>query len=224
MFFDSPNQIPHLAAQTGVSIFSFPSSFDYSNFIPENSIHITLSDKTTISVESIRDIEHIINDKQNQDLFICIYPADSLSESAMNACLKILESPKTNIHFALFTESPHRLLPTVHSRAHHYKLKNISKIDSPPQATDEQINLAKLLISATPRQLVELATEISKSKPNPRQQALLILDLSIQLLYKSYFKTGNKKYLTKLPQLLASHQAISNNGHVKLQLIAPLLP
>ncbi len=47
-----------------------------------------------------------------------------------------------------------------------------------------------------------------------------MLDAAITLLYKSYFATSNTQFLKKLENLLATEEAIRQNGNVKLQLIA----
>lgn len=70
--------------------------------------------------------------------------------------------------------------------------------------------------------LVSFADKIAKSKPagSGRQKALDMLDAAITLLYKSYFATSNPQFLKKLEDLLATEEAIRQNGNVKLQLIA----
>lgn len=222
MFFNNPEQIERLIKNTGFSIFSFPQDFDYLPFIPKHVLPITAT-TPLIPIESIREIEPIIHIKQDSPITIVVYPAENLSESAMNACLKILETPRQNIHFAFFTHHPQKLLPTIHSRAHHYSLRQSISLEAPPQANPKQLELAKQLIAATPTGLPTIINQITKDKTNSRQKTLEIIDISIQLLYKSYFKTGDKKWLLKLPRFMSAHQAIAANGHIKLQLAAALL-
>ena len=49
-----------------------------------------------------------------------------------------------------------------------------------------------------------------------------VVDAAITLMYKSYFKTGNEKFLTKLDQLLKVQENLTN-GNLKLQLVAHML-
>ena len=224
MFFSRPDEILALSRLSGITIFSFPSDFDYTDFIPKNILQITPQEKSTISIEEIRQLDSLVHSRQDNELFIIVHPAESLTEAAMNACLKTIESPQSNVHFIFFSKHPNLILPTIHSRAHHYSLKTAIKLDAAPNASPEQISIAKQLIAATPAQLIVLANDISKSKPDPRKQALSIIDLSIQLLYKSYFKTGDPKFLIPLARFIKAYQAIASNGHIKLQLIASLLP
>lgn len=85
------------------------------------------------------------------------------------------------------------------------------------------MTLAKRLVAASPKDLPEIALEITKSKTEPRATALAVTSTTIELLYKSYFKTGNPKFLTKLPGFITLYDNLSKNGHIKLRLVADLL-
>lgn len=96
-------------------------------------------------------------------------------------------------------------------------------LDQPPIAQAKVLALAKKLITAEPNDLIAIAEELSKTKTKPREQALSVVATAIELLYKSYFKTNNPKFLTKLPHFINLYNNLSNNGHIKLHLVADLL-
>lgn len=222
MFFDDIKSIPSIATKTSCSIFVVPPD---TKLKLKNPLYLHPDDsKTTcvITVEQIRDFLCLSNNRQTSDQFYVIAPAEAMNEAAQNAFLKTFEEPKAFCHFVLLTEEPNLLLPTIRSRAQIFYLRKTNLIDQPPQAKDKTMAIAKKLISATPRDLPAIATEISKIKTQPRQQALTIISTCIELLYKSYFKTGNAKFLTKLPNFLTLYDNISKNGHIKLHIVSDL--
>jgi hypothetical protein len=88
----------------------------------------------------------------------------------------------------------------------------------------EVFNLAKQYISATAKNMPEVVEKILKlDKDDPRKAALQVVSCCIDLMYKSYLMRGNPGFLRKIEQLIATEQAIDQNGHVKLQLIANML-
>lgn len=217
MLLKSPDQIPAVITGTHFSVIEFPTQTEFPRL--SSAIAIQPNDKNNISIEEIHDIASLVRSKQFADLIIVLHHADHMTASAQNAFLKLLEEPGDHIHFAFFTHHASNLLPTIHSRAHVYTLASSAKILDPPQHDPKTIQLAKTYISATPAQLAALSQKLAKD----RTQALTLLDAAIELLYKSYFQTKNPKLLAKLSKLLQTHAAISNNGHVRLQLVAGML-
>lgn len=221
MFFDKISSLPQIAQKTSCSIFVVPKEtkiqLPYALFLTPDS-----SKKTnTISVEQIRVFLELTNCRESSDRFFVINPADAMNEAAQNAFLKTFEEPHDFCHFVLITESPTALLPTILSRAQVYVLRQLNSLDRPPAAKPKTVELAKKLIAATPRDLPTLAADISKSK-TARDLATDACATAIELLYKSYFKTGNPKFLTKLPNFIQLHRSLQQNGHVKLHVVADL--
>lgn len=222
MFFEKVSEIPAIATRTSCTIFVIApdTKIKFKNPLilqPDN-------DKTTniISVEQIRDFIAMTNHRETNERFFIITPADTMNEAAQNAFLKTFEEPKEHCHFVLLTEQPALLLPTIRSRAQIFFPKINGALDQPPHAKAKTMELAKKLIAIPPTELPALATELTKNKTKPREQALEIIGTAIELLYKSYFKTSNDKFLTKLPNFLQLYDALSRNGHIKLHLVADL--
>lgn len=222
MFFDKIDEISKIAARTSCSIFVVPPE---TNLKLKNAIILSPADdkKTTlIGVEQIRDFLSLTNNVETGERYFIITPADAMNEAAQNAFLKTFEEPREHYHFVLLTMQPNLLLTTIRSRAQTFYLKTTGVLDQPPAAKAKTVTIAKQLIAATPRDLPNLATELTKSKTQPRQQALEVVGTAIELLYKSYFKTHNPRFLDKLPKFIQLYDNISKNGHIKLHLVADL--
>lgn len=223
MFFDDIQQIPSIAQRTSCTIFVVPKTAKVD--LKHTLTLRPAEDKKSgnITVEQMRDFLALTNNRETSDRYFIISPADAMNEAAENAFLKTLEEPKAFCHFVLITEHPAMLLPTIISRAQVFFLKTQNRLSSAPTSDPKILALAKKMISASPLELIEISTELSKNKTRPREQALEIISAVIELLYKSYFKTGNIKFLTKLPNFIKLHENLTNNGHLKLHLVADLL-
>lgn len=222
MFFEKLSEIPQIAARTSCTIFVVPPDTQLNLPTP---IYVRPSeDKATriISVEQIRDLLAQTNNRETSERFFVIAPANTMNEAAQNAFLKTFEEPKTHCHFVLLTEQPNLLLPTIRSRAEIFFPRRTGQLDQAPQASAKILSEAKRLIAATPIDLPAIAAELAKTKTRPREQALEIVGTAIELLYKSYLKTNNAKFLSKIPNFLKLYNALSENGHIKLHIVADL--
>lgn len=223
MFFDNIQQIPDIAAHTECSIFVLP---DNAKIALKNALILEPSTETksqSITVEQVREFIALTHSRESSDRFFVIRPAGTMNEAAQNAFLKTLEEPKPFCHFVLITKQPTALLPTILSRAQIFFLRANKPLDTAPAAKEKIMALAKRLVAAGPRDLPEIALEITKSKTQPRETALNVVSTTIELLYKSYFKTRNPKFLTKLPSFITLYDNLTKNGHIKLHLVADLL-
>ncbi|MBQ3306201.1 hypothetical protein IJH02_02080 [Candidatus Saccharibacteria bacterium] len=238
MFFDDSEKIPELAKGTGFSIFVIEDEIKISNkkvvkTAKNQALSINLPKEATIEVEEIngkirvdqiREIEERVKTKATSDQFIVVKNAGNMNEAAENAFLKLLEEPKENYHFVLFTKSPSDLLETVLSRGEIYILKQENPLDRPIMADEGSEELARKLIAADFNRLLAIAAEISDKKlhKNPREDAKKAAQVAIEILYKSYFKTKNPKFLKKLEKFLELYENLDRNGHIKLHLVADL--
>lgn len=215
------DNLPQIAQKAGFAIFEIPEG-NFAELLPK-AIHAQPNANGYYSVDEIREILNYTRGKQNEDLIIVFEDAETINLNGINAFLKNLEEPNEHTHFVFLVRSTANLLPTVLSRAHNYYLPHISKISDAPNIDPDILTLAKKYIAATPQQLPKIATEIAKDKHDARAKALGVVDAAIQLLYKSYFLTGNSAFLTKLDGLLQAQTALKANGHIKLQLVAHLV-
>jgi hypothetical protein len=218
---NNADQIPAISHRAGFAIFELPDA-DFSAILT-NSLHIKPNEKNIINIEQIREIMPLVQGRQSTDFTIVIEHAELMNEAAANAFLKALEEPNDFVHFVFLTRSSSSILPTIKSRAHNYYVASSVKLADPLQGDAKIIDLAKRYIACTPAGLPKLAAEIAKDKNDARGKAIKVVDASIQLLYKSYFLTGNNAFIVKLDKLLGVYEALQANGHIKLQLVAGML-
>ncbi|MBQ3445706.1 hypothetical protein IJG29_03220 [Candidatus Saccharibacteria bacterium] len=218
MFVDNVKQIAEVASKNGTSVFVVPPSIDVEI---KNALVLAPEEKSVITIEQVREVLARLAVKQTSDVYVAIRPAEALGEEAANAMLKNLEEPGEKVHFVLVTNAPSQLLTTILSRAAIYFLRVPPKegIDADAKVKD----IAKRLMVAKPGDLPALAEEITKKKDGVRSHAILVVGTAIEMLYKSYFITGKDVFIRKLPKFLACYEALSNNGHVKLHLVADLM-
>lgn len=216
MFFDEISEIKTIAEKNGTAIFVVPDEAEVK--IP-GALVLKPEEKSVITIEQVRAVTARLTAKQITDQFVIVRPAEKMNEEAANAFLKNLEEPREKVHFILITATPSALLPTILSRSALYLLRggvNFREIKA-----DEKVKeLAKRLMTARPAELVPIAEEIAKKKEGVRAYALEVLGVSIEMLYKTYFLTSKEVFLQKIPKFLGAYEAISKNGHVKLQIVS----
>ena len=220
MFFESAGEIKEIAGRVGCAVFVMPTGVD---FTIKNAFILQPEDKATITIEQVREVLGRLNTRQRTDQYVIIRPADLLGDEAANAILKNLEEPKDKVHFVLVTDSPAKILPTILSRAAIYFLRSDKAIDGDIEADEKIKTIAKRLLVAKPAELPVLAEEIAKKKDGVRAYAMEILAVTIEMLYKSYYKTGKIAFVDKLPRFLTAYENIEKNGNVKLHIVADLL-
>lgn len=220
MFFDDPKEIAQIASRVGCGVFVMPNA---TKVAIKNALVLQPEEKTTITIEQVREVLGRLAVKQTSDQYVLIRPADALGEEAENTLLKSLEEPRDRVHFVLVTEKPSKLLPTVLSRSAVYFLRSHEPIDGEIVADAKVKDLAKRLLIAKPSDLPALADEITKKKDGVRAHALMVLGVAIEMLYKSYYKTGKIAFINKLPKFLTAYENIDKNGHIKLHLVADLI-
>ena len=219
MWFDVLKRIPEIAKKSGTTVFVVPDEEKVE--IPQT-IVLKPEEKTTITIEQVRETLGILGRKQFTDQFIVFRPAEKLGLEAANALLKNLEEPGEKVHFVLITSKPSQLLPTILSRAMIYFWLPGQKLKLDVVADEKTKALAKELMTAGPNELVAIAEKMTKTKTKKREQALAVLGAAIEMLYKSYFLTGKTIFVEKLPKFLAAYENINKNGHIKLQIVANL--
>ena len=173
----------------------------------------------------------LTKNKQTQDFFLAIRHAELLSERSSNVLLKTIEEPGEHIHIILLTQKPFQLLPTIRSRSMLFYLKTSGNLVSPPDVSAEILDYAKKLLVADKDNLINLTEELAKRKPkksdpdpdNDQAFILKIIETTIELAYKSFYKTNNQLFLKKVEGLDQAYQNISKNGNKKLQLLANLI-
>lgn len=83
-----------------------------------------------ISTERVRQLYTETRSRQSKASFVIIDDADTMTQSAQNALLKLLEEPNESIHFILTSHSPDRLLATIRSRVRMLAVPPLSTLES----------------------------------------------------------------------------------------------
>ena len=222
MQLNNADQVSAISSRAGFAIFELPDA-DFSTILP-NSLHIRpLTDKNVINIDQIRELIPVIQGKQSTDFNIVIENAELMNEPAANAFLKALEEPNDFVHFIFLVRSAASILPTIKSRAHNYYLASHTKLADPLTGDDKIIDLAKRYISSTPASLPTLAADIAKDKTDARTRAIAVVESAINILYKSYFATGNPRFLERLNTLITCADNLRAGGNIKLQLVSAML-
>ena len=219
MFFDNLADIRNLASKTNCAIFVVPDQAE----INIKNARVVEKEKTNISIEQIRTLISETRTKQKTPRYIIIKQAEKMTLEACNAFLKSLEEPSENYHFILQTEHLSSIIPTILSRAETFVLRTENPLDQAPAATDEAKTLAKRLIAAKDADYIKIMNDIVKKKDDTREFALEVLNLAVEISYKSFFKTNNPVFLKKIPHLIKTHENIAANGNIKLHLVADML-
>ena len=147
-------------------------------------------------VETIRFIRSDAYIKPNEapNKVYLLIGADTMSEQAQNALLKILEEPPAQVFFILTCVSAASLLPTVRSRAQLFTLDTVSEREAIaatapkcPQATEQQLadaaktcggNIGQMIATLNGGDLtvaMELASKIAVAVAAPNEAPLLQL-------------------------------------------------
>ncbi|MBR3323815.1 hypothetical protein IKG16_02960 [Candidatus Saccharibacteria bacterium] len=219
MFIDGLDKVKNIAAAADTCIFAINIS-GIDNLKIKPFFILEPSENGKISIEATRELIKACTLKQTTDTFIIIKAAEAMTLEAQNTLLKLLEEPKENYHFILFTSDPSLLLPTILSRAEIYYQSVKNPLSTPVVASSEIKELAHQLLKTTERDLPDFAENLTKKRKFTRQQVLELLSVTIEISYKSYFATKNPAFLKKLPKLITCYNNISKNGHIKLHLIA----
>ncbi|MGF2565584.1 hypothetical protein ACQUWZ_27425, partial [Ralstonia pseudosolanacearum] len=185
---DNLSEINELAGRVQCAIFVVPNSAE----INIKNATVIEKDKTTISIEQIRNVISDTRTKQKTARYIVIKQAEKMTLEACNAFLKSLEEPNENYHYVLQTENLSNIIPTIRSRAEIFILRINNPLDAAPIATDEIKNLAKRMLVAKDKDYIAIMNDIVKKKDNVREIALEVLSTAIEISYKSYFKTNNQ--------------------------------
>lgn len=219
MFFSGLAKVPEIAKRAETAVFALELS-DVSETGLSPFFVLEPGKNGKISIEAARELIDACTLRQTRDVYIIIRRAEVMGREAQNALLKLLEEPKENYHFLLFTADPTLLLPTILSRAEIYYPVKTGGLAEPVAASEKAKDFGRRLLSASERELLPLAEEAAKMKD--RALVLEALAAACEIGYKSYFATGNVNFLRKLPKLMHCFENIKGNGHIKLHIMADL--
>ena len=222
--------------------------FDHQIIYPTKLEEINL-EQGKIGVTEIRNLVKGARTLQKKSNIYILYKADSMTEQAQNALLKVYEEPNQSTYFILLVKNLNSLLPTIVSRSNHLNILPLSNeelsshIDqSLPSATKNQI---LFIASGNPVAAKELSQntdlikqysesiKVAKELINANSyQRLVILNnyknkkedalKMLEALIKilhTTIKNPDVKILNLLNGAVSAHQDIKANFNIRLALL-----
>lgn len=84
------------------------------------------NEKGTIGIEQIRELYNATKTSRTERQVVIIRDAAGMGQDAQNALLKLLEEPRSGVHFVLTCDDTNLLLPTILSRVQNVQLLSIA--------------------------------------------------------------------------------------------------
>ncbi|MBU1432354.1 DNA polymerase III subunit delta' [Myxococcota bacterium] len=156
--------------------------------------------ESMIKIDQVRELQRALSFKafEGGRRLILILEAERMNVNTSNALLKTLEEPGEATHFVLITHAPHRLLPTIRSRAQSLRFKPL------PRAFVAAQLAARLEIDATDAALLAGLAEGSIGRGLALADSEL-LGRRVALLEQIDDPDG----MRRVPQLLELAEALS---------------
>lgn len=157
--------------------------------LPEKDEKVDL-ERGVIGVDSIRKLYDQTRTKSRYDQIVIIDYAERMGHQAQNAFLKLLEEPRTGLHFILVTHTPSTLLSTIRSRAQVLEIRPITS-----EQTSDLLNSLKITDATQKSQLLFMAnglpaemTRLTEDNDYFAARSLLVRDARELIQSKLYGK------------------------------------
>jgi DNA polymerase III gamma/tau subunit len=167
---------------------------------PNNPDIFIIDQNTGWTIELVRLIKNFLSQKpfNHQSKIVIVSEIHNLNIESQNALLKTLEEPGENNYLIISTSKPSKILPTILSRCHIIKLKNISTIESQNKPIEITSDIKKnLLISET----------LSKNK----DQVLPFLEDQLQLYQKIILQNPNQQNSQIIEKIIKAISMVNAN-------------
>lgn len=204
----------------------------------------------SIGVERIRKLYDEVKTSSQQ--MVIIDDADTMTDAAQNALLKLLEEPNSYTSFILTSHKPEQLLPTVRSRTQQYFIPFVSgnvianEVDAISGLTSAKKQQIKFLSSGLPAELARLveSDEYFRLRSSQMQLVKTLLeaksyDVLAILIKEKLDRTESVRVIEdairllrlapsevgvkKISLLLEAYDAVTNGGNLRLHLVRAML-
>ncbi len=158
-----------------------------------------LEGKKTIGINQLREIKNSSFLTKRDPVVIIIPDAELLTIEAQNSMLKLLEDTPRNLHIFMSISAENKILNTIRSRAHYWRLVNPSEREIIDYYSHEDIKLIEQAMMVTGKKTryldeyikgenrqsnIELAKEILSEKKFERLQRINFLTKDTKLIYE----------------------------------------
>lgn len=190
-----------------------------------DALFIDATTKKTIGIDEIRQLKNFLSVRpaKSPRRTVAILGADSLSDEASSALLKISEDPPEDALIFLVSRHEDNLLPTILSRFQKIyvnagKKKEISRL---LDSEEELEKLARRFLSSEKKERSEIIKLVlEKGEEDSRFSANLFVDNLISLLAKNPVK--NSRFLAVLLQKRRLLSTLSLNKRLQLEFFSSL--
>ena len=162
-------------------------------------------------IEDVRELSKFLKLTQAQNTIVITKDIDNSTTEALNAFLKNLEEPQTNISFILTANNEHKVLPTILSRCQIIRVRS-----KPAEIRNDEFEVYKFFDLSTGEKFVY----IDKIKNRP--EAIEFVQSLIEKLHTNLLTDKSKSSHTVIAKRLELTQETLNkleaNGNVNLQL------
>ena len=179
---------------------------------PDIHLITPLPDKRDISVEQLRDMQHVLALRPYEaPRKVCIVdPAERMSVSAANSLLKTLEEPPGNALIILLTENAGMLLPTVRSRCQLIRFAPLS-----PEHVLSLLELGGMNLEA--------AAIVAPMSGGSLQKALELDNEALTLRREAVLSRVTQLNIHKIATVFDASEELSGNRDTTLELLDMLL-
>ena len=157
-------------------------------------------------IADLKDLRQFVSLTLSEKTAIVIDSIDTASIDAQNAFLKSLEEPQENLIYILTARSEDSVLPTIVSRCHVIKLKDV-KVDS----TDEEKQKIEKFLKMSVGEKLSVTSKIVK-----REDAKVFLEEFISVGHTLIRE--KPEIALQLDEALRVLDSINKNGNVQIQL------
>ncbi|MCB1214295.1 MAG: DNA polymerase III subunit delta' [Deltaproteobacteria bacterium] len=174
---------------------------------------------TLIKIDAVREIQKNLNFSPNmgKNRVILIQESESFHRSAANALLKNLEEAPQNTYFILLSSAAGRVLPTLRSRCHHFRLGPLSEENLKEILSKQGFQSKNLAFYQGSASLALKLKEVEDQIPDliHLQNKQQLLSETVHLLKNLNSREEVKNFLLAL--LLSLHHRLTQNLNLEVE-------
>lgn len=200
-----------------------------------------------IFIEDVRAIQEMVRTASPKSrTIVALHDAAKMTSQAQNALLKLLEEPRSNLHFILLSAHPQTLLATVRSRCQLVKAHSTVDVELPSdkkakilfmadgsrsevhrlardahyyERQEKRFEAAKRLLSASAAEQLGAIAEVKES----REHALELLHAALVVVRFMLVRNPTKQLHARTKKILQAEKSLQQNGNVRLWLLSCVL-
>jgi hypothetical protein len=168
-------------------------------------VHIVAPEERSVTIDQVRALlkQIVYQPMQSERAWWLVLAAESLTEPAQQALLKLLEEPPTFLQLVLVTNQPQQLLPTIHSRC--------LLIQLPASQVEESTELIDQLLASD----FSIPDRLALSEKYPNRPVASELLKTLVAAIHQHPSYPQPRLVAALQQVLSAQAALAANVQVK---------